>query len=230
MGMALTWIGRTAESFIGSRRTWLFKILSKEKTLQMTGKKWYSTMTLATLAIVWFIAGLLPASARAAGKSPFIVDAAWVSAHGGKVLVVDVRDMKDYLKGHISGSINIPVNDLQTKPDAIMFPVPREEILSEKGLKIDSDVVLAGAGREMAYLEFWMLDYLGMPGIHVLNGGIEEWKGQLTTKETKLPPAEFKARPNPSKYATTAYVHAHLHKAGIVLLDVRTPENTRGRM
>lgn len=195
----------------------------------MTENKRNRTMITAAVAVVLFIAGLLPSPARAAGEAPLIVDAGWLSAHGGEVVVVDVRDRKDYLEGHIPGSINIPVDNLQTKPDDIMLPVPREEkILGKKGLNIDSDVVLAGAGREMAYLEFWMLDYLGMTRIHVLNGGMEEWKGRLAAEETKLRPVLFKARPNPSKYATTAFVRARLHKPGIVLLDVRTPGEYAG--
>ncbi len=180
-------------------------------------------------ALAFLIAGWLPAVAGAAGDSQLVVDAGWLSAHSGKVVVVDVRDSKDYLKGHIPGSINIPVNDLQTKPDAIVFPVPSEEkILGGKGLEIDSDVVLVGAGREIAYLEFWMLDYLGMSRVHVLNGGIEEWKGSLETQGNTLAPKVFKARPVPSVYAETEYVRTHLRKPGMVMLDVRSPGEYAG--
>ncbi len=194
----------------------------------MKVRKWSRLVLAAFLMVFFAVAGTALKAANAAGASPLIVDAGWLSAHK-KAVIVDVRSGKAYLHGHIPGAISIPVNDLQTRPDAIMFPVAREEkILGEKGLRINSDVVLVGAGREMAYLEFWMLDYLGMPDIHVLNGGMEEWKGQLSTKETKLPAAVFKARPNPSKYATTGFVLAHLHKPGIVLLDVRSPQEYAG--
>ncbi len=194
----------------------------------MTARKW-SRSILIMLFMVFVVAGLSLKSASAAGASPLIVDSGWLSAHSGKIVVVDVRNGKSYLKGHIPGSISIPVNELQTKPDAIMFSASREEkILGKKGLRMGSDVVLVGAGREMAYLEFWMLDYLGMPRLHVLNGGMEEWKGQLATAETKLPPAVFKGRPNPSRYATTAYIRSHLHATGVVLLDVRSPEEFAG--
>ncbi len=196
----------------------------------MTERKWYFPFTAALImALAFLIAGSLTSAMAAGNSQPLIVDSSWLSAHSGKVVIVDVRATKDYLGGHVPGSISIPVSGLQTKPDAIMFPVPREEkILGKNGLTINSDVVLVGAGREMAYLEFWMLDYLGMPNIHVLNGGIEEWKGQLATDETTLPAAAFKAKPVPSKYATTAFVRAHLHKPGVVLLDVRTPGEYAG--
>ncbi len=171
----------------------------------------------------------LPVCAGAVAGPQFLVDANWLGLHGGKVVVVDVRKSSEYAKGHLPGAINIPVNSLQTSPDAIMFPVSREEkILGADGLDINRDVVLYGAGREMAYLEFWMLDYLGMRRIHVLNGGIEQWRGQLATGETKLSPAVFKARPDPARYATTAFVRGRLKKPGIILLDVRTPGEYAG--
>lgn len=195
----------------------------------MINRRLARIILIAFLALVLSVAGFLPCAYAEKEKSPFLVDAAWLSAHNGRVVVVDVRDAKDYLEGHIPGSINIPVNSLQTEPDAILFPVPREEkILGEKGLTSGSDVVLVGAGREIAYLEFWMLDYLGMPELHVLNGGMEEWTGTLAKEESKLPPAVFKARPDPSRYATTAYVRSHLHKPGVVILDVRSPKEYEG--
>ncbi len=171
----------------------------------------------------------LPSYAGATADSNFLVDAGWLASGMHKVVIVDARDNGDYLKGHIAGAINIDVNDLQTKPDAIMFPVAQvEKILGEKGLDINSDVVLYAAGREMAYLEFWMLDYLGMHRLHVLNGGIEEWKGELSTEEVKLPSTVFKAKPDLSKYATTDYAREHLKKPGVTLLDVRTAGEYQG--
>ncbi len=183
-----------------------------------------------TIVVMFVVAAFsfLPAFAAAASNSDLLVDAGWLAGMP-KVVIVDVRDSDAYLKGHIAGAIDIDVNDLQTKPDAIMFPVTREEkILGEKGLDINSNVVLYGAGREMAYLEFWMFDYLGMTRIHILNGGLEEWKGELSTEEVKLPSTVFKAKPDPSRYATTTYVRAHLRKPDIVLLDARTAGEYQG--
>ncbi|MDA8087514.1 MAG: sulfurtransferase [Nitrospiraceae bacterium] len=158
-----------------------------------------------------------------------LVDSAWLAKNKDKVIIVDVRNKGAYEAGHIPGAVNIPVNDLQSKPDAILYPVKKlDMILGEDGLNLGSDVVLCGAGREMAYLEYWMLDYLGMKRIHVLNGGIEAWKGEVSTAAKKLPPTTFKAKPDPGKYATTGYVRSHLHKPGVVILDVRTPGEYMG--
>ncbi|MCL5023767.1 MAG: sulfurtransferase [Nitrospirae bacterium] len=172
---------------------------------------------------------LLSTAAYAASQFQHLVDAAWLAQHG-KVTVVDVRNRDAYLKGHIPGAVNIPVNDLQSKPDAILFAVPQvEKMLGEKGLTIDTDTVVYGSGKEIAFLEFWMLDYLGMEKLHVLDGGMDEWKGQIAKDETKLPPAVFKAKPKQGLYATTAYVKHALKKKDEILLDVRTPGEYTGK-
>ncbi|MDA8240779.1 MAG: sulfurtransferase [Nitrospiraceae bacterium] len=180
------------------------------------------------ILVIIFSVTLLSATAYAASHLQHLVDAGWLSQHN-KVTVVDVRDRDAYLKGHVPGAVNIPVNDLQSKPDAILLPVRQlEKILGEKGLDINTEVVLYGAGREIAYLEFWMLDYVGMDKLHVLDGGIEQWKGDLSTAETKLASAVFKAKPRPNLYASTSGVKNALRKPHIILLDVRTTGEYKG--
>ena len=191
-------------------------------------RKTFRILAMAVFSFV--VAAFLPVHAGASAKNvQMLVDAAWLGQHSAHVTIVDVRSGKEYAKGHIPDAVNIPVNALQSKPDAILYPVKKlDRILGGDGLTIDSDVVVYGEGKEMAYLEYWMFDYLGMKRIHVLNGGIEGWKGELSATAKTLPPSTFKAKPDPRKYATTRYILANLHKPGIVLLDVRTPGEYNG--
>ncbi len=180
------------------------------------------------ISVIIFSVTLLSATAYAAAQLQHLVDAGWLSQHNN-VTVVDVRDAGAYARGHIPGAVNIPVNDLQSKPDAIMYPIHQcEKILGEKGLDINKEVVLYGAGREAAYLEFWMLDYMGMKNLYVLDGGIEQWKGGLSSAESKLAPSVFRCRPRRDMYATTSDVKNALKKPHIVLLDVRTKGEYKG--
>lgn len=155
------------------------------------------------------------------GMQP-LVDTHWL-AQMKHIILVDVRDKDVYLEGHIPDAVSIPLSDLQSKPDAIPYPVGKlNEILGEYGLNMDSDVVLYGEGKEIAYREYWILDYLGMKHIHVLDGGIDAWKGRLSTSVKTLPPSSFTAKPDQYKYATTQYLRGHLHASSVILLDVRT--------
>ena len=158
-----------------------------------------------------------------------LVNSQWLAKNSGHFLLVDVRARASYLEGHIPEAINIPVDDLQTKPDAILLPIPElNKILGEKGLDIRKEVVLYGEGREGAYLEYWMFDYLGMKDLHVLDGGIEGWKDALSTVERKLSNSVFIAKPERGKYATTSYVKNNLKNPNVFILDVRTPAEFKG--
>lgn len=186
---------------------------------------------LSGFAMVLLASFFIPLNAGAAGNPGILVDGQWLAAHNGKALVVDVRTDKEYMAGHIPGAINIPVSSLQGGPDAVPYTVKKEEkVLGAHGLAINSDVVLYGSGNKDVFREFWIFDYLGMRNIHVLDGGIENWKGRPATEKekTELKPDQFTARPVLSKYATTSYVRAHLKKPGVILLDARTPAEYHG--
>ncbi len=188
-----------------------------------------SLMVLAVgFSILLLFSSASYAGKASSGKRP-LVDAAWLAQNRAHAVLVDLRSKEAYLEGHIPGAISVPVDGLQSKPDDILLPVPRlNRILGESGLDLGKDVVLYGEGKEMAYLGYWMFDYLGMKRLHVLNGGIEAWKGDLSTSVAKLPPSVFRAKPDPRKYATTRYVRASLIRPNVIILDARTPGEYKG--
>jgi thiosulfate/3-mercaptopyruvate sulfurtransferase len=169
------------------------------------------------------------AQLAAAAGTDLLVDNVWLAMHRPEVTLIDVRDSDAYTKGHIPGAINIPVTSLRTKPDGLMVPVAvAEELLGDKGLSIEKEVVLYGSGREDAFLEFWMLDFLGMRRVNVLDGGIENVKGQLSTAETGFAKSVFKAEPKLTERADVDYVRKVLHKTSVNIIDTRTPAEYKG--
>lgn len=169
------------------------------------------------------------AQPAAAAGMDMLVDNAWLSAHRPEVMVIDVRDRDAYLKGHIAGAVNIPVTGLRTKPDGLMVPVPAaEELLGSKGLALEKEVVLYGSGREDAFIVFWMLDFLGMGRVHVLDGGIENVRGPLNTSETNTAGSIFKAEPKLADRTDADYIKTVLHKDSVNIIDTRSYEEYRG--
>lgn len=173
-------------------------------------------------------------AAAAEGTHTLAVDTAWLQQNleNPDVIVVDVRPEAAYNEGHIPGAINVDVNSLQSKPNSILLSVSKaEEILGGKGIDGSKHLVLYGEGREIAFLEFWMLDYLGVPKVSVLDGGIEAWQaagGRLTQEARTLPAATFKAKPDAFKYARVEEVLAGLNDPNVQVLDVRTPGEYKG--
>lgn len=193
----------------------------------MKGKKfWLAVLLALCVAALW-----VPAAA-AEETHPLAVDVAWLQQNLDKVIVVDVRPEAAYKEGHIPGAINIDVNTLQTKPNSILLPVAKvAKILGDKGIDGSKRVVLYGEGHEIAFLEFWMLDYIGVPDVKVLDGGIEAWKaagGKVTQDVTTLPATTFTPKPDSFKYATVQEVLAATRDPNVQILDVRTPGEFNG--
>ena len=213
LGAAFLWSRGDGELSVGEM------ILHKKK--ERMEEKMRNLVKLRVLAMVVGLVLLFSATGHA---RDMLVNAAWLAKNRGRVIVIDARAPKAYMKGHIPGAVDIPVGILQTRADGILYPVKKlEKTLGKDGLTRTSNVAICGTGMEIAYLEYWMFDCLGMDHVHVINGGIENWKGSLSTTFKTLPPATFKAIWHPEKYATTAYILHNLHNPHVVLLDVRTP-------
>lgn len=187
---------------------------------------------LIALAVLFLLG--LGAGAGAETTHPLMVDVAWLqqNVNNPDVIVVDVRPEDAYKKGHIPGAVSIDVNLLQSKPNSlILAPDKAADVLGKKGIDGSKRVVLYGEGKEIAFLEFWMLDYLGVPDVKVLDGGIEAWEkagGQLSQEERTLPATTFKPNPDKSKIVSVDDVLAALKDPKVQILDVRTPGEFKG--
>lgn len=99
----------------------------------------------------------------------------------GEVVLVDVRETKEYDLEHIAGALLLPLSSL----DAEMFPV-----MSEKPVVLHCAVGKrsAAAGR--------MLIGAGFHNVLHMDGGLTAWKGAgLPVEEAIEPPAEAKVAP-----------------------------------
>jgi thiosulfate/3-mercaptopyruvate sulfurtransferase len=113
------------------------------------------------------------------------------------VKVIDVRLPADYAKGHIPGAINIPSyliqvperNGLRNKwaDDAVL-----EKVLAQAGLTYDDYAVLCDTGAIGPGIPFAVFTYAGFDKLHVLDGGIGAWDGELSSIPAK--PIESKFR------------------------------------
>ena len=106
------------------------------------------------------------------------------------VKVIDVRGPADYAKGHIPGAINIPSTAIQVPErnglrnkwadDAVL-----EKVFAQAGLTYDDYVVLYDMGAIGPGIPFAVFTYAGFDKLHVLDGGIGAWDGELNSIPAK---------------------------------------------
>jgi 3-mercaptopyruvate sulfurtransferase SseA len=153
---------------------------------------------------LWALAAFLIAPGAAwAGIGPAATDRVFISPGQLKDLLgkpgikmIDVRGAADYAKGHISGAINIPWNVIQVPErdglrnkwadDAVI-----EKVFAQAGLSYEDHVVLYDTGTIAPGIAFAIFTYAGFDKLHVLDGGIGAWDGDMNSVTVKPVESKF---------------------------------------
>lgn len=170
-----------------------------------------------------------------------LVSNQWVADNTGKpnirVLEVDWDPTTAYDQGHIEGASLIDwrkdVNNPVTRD--IIDKQGFGSLLSRLGVKEDTAVVLYGDFNNwFATYAFWVFKYYGFNGVRLLNGGRKKWIDEgrrFTANVPTYSPSNYSARdPDESIRAFFPQVKDALGKAGIVLVDVRSPAEFKGEV
>src|SRR3979411_852896 len=169
-----------------------------------------------------------------------LVDTAWVAEHANdpkvKVVEVDVATSAAD-SGHIKGAIGLDWRkDLQARPIRDLLSKEKlEELLSSKGISNADTVLVYGDNNNWFAAWFvWNLKYYGHQDVRLINGGRKKWQDEgreLVTDAPAIKPATYKAgQPVKAIRALRQEVLSELGKAGVVLVDVRSPKEYSGEL
>jgi len=169
-----------------------------------------------------------------------LVDTQWVADHlnDPKVKIVEVDvDTSAYDTGHIKGAIGLDWRkDLQARPIRDLLSKDKlEELLSSKGVSNGDTVLVYGDNNNWFAAWFvWNLKYYGHQDVRLINGGRKKWQDEgreLVTDAPTIKPATYRAgQPDKSIRALRDEVLADLGKAGVALVDVRSPKEYSGEL
>ena len=169
-----------------------------------------------------------------------LVDTQWVADHlnDPKVKIVEVDvDTTAYDGGHVKGAIGLDWRkDLQARPIRDLLPKDEfEKLLSAKGISNDDTVVVYGDNNNWFAAWFlWNLKYYGHKDARLMNGGRKKWQDEgreLVTEAPAIKPTTYKAgQPVKSIRVLRDEVLAELGKAGVTLVDVRSPKEFSGEL
>jgi thiosulfate/3-mercaptopyruvate sulfurtransferase len=143
------------------------------------------------------------------------------------------RGRELYLAGDIPGASFLDVDeDLAAPPgergrhplpDADEFTAAASRAGIGEGIFVVAYGVLGGAERL-----WWLLRHFGHDNVAVLRGGIEAWRGPLTTGAEPIEPARFTPRSRTGDTIEAEELAARIGDPALVLLDARVPERFRG--
>ena len=208
-----------------------------QKEVQVMKKRWLMGAVLS----LFFFALIGIAQAAEWANPGLLVDAETVKANIDKPdwVVIDARDLKDYIKGHIPGAISLG----KRAKKALRDPTARvfqdvgkyESLLGKVGIGNNTNVVFYYDGLKTitdATVGFWVLEYLGHDKVYILNGGLDAWRkdgNRLDKKPVKKPAQTFKANVVANRLATTAEILQIAGGNGTQLVDSRTKNEFVGK-
>src|SRR5436853_5223576 len=122
------------------------------------------------------------AIAQVPPQAPLLVSTEWLAGHlkDRNVIVLQVvHDSMDYPMGHVPGARAVDYSWFTTTRDSVGTELPAvadlKQTFERLGVSDDSHVIVYVNGMGMAPMAsrlFLTLDYLGLPRISMLNGGL----------------------------------------------------------
>ncbi|MBO1325171.1 sulfurtransferase [Acetobacter sp. TBRC 12305] len=150
----------------------------------------------------------------------------------GEVVLIDVRDRKDFDAGHLPGALNMP--DIftylaETTPEGLKtLQTTFADLFSGYGLDGQKLAIIYEDALHTRYggscRGYWILRYLGYPRVGVLDGGLQAWKqagGTLTTQAAAPVRTAFPLKICSELMATYEDVRLALDNPQVKLLDNR---------
>lgn len=131
-----------------------------------------------------------------------------------------------YLLGHIPGAIHSN-SDTYENGDPRWFMLPDAELkvaAGSMGITADTTVVVYSDSLIFASRLWWILRYLGVQDIRILNGGYKAWSDASYAGETTINtpvPTTYVGTTLPEVVATTDYVNTHYNDGTVFMVDVR---------
>lgn len=189
---------------------------------------------LAGTALVIGLAAPLAASAQTlpaifAGNGPgdgIYIDRDYLdslAAGGGSLKIIDFRSPEAYAAGHIAGAINIPNTVLSPNLEGLRNQLPaieeRQATFAAAGLSYDDTIVIYGD--DLAGRAFIAFDQSGFENVHILEGGITEWTGPVSTEIVTPVASDFVLDRAKIEVVDKDYVLAHLGTPNTVIIDSR---------
>jgi thiosulfate/3-mercaptopyruvate sulfurtransferase len=137
-------------------------------------------------------------------------------------VIVDVREKKDYEKGHLPGARNLDWTT--TQRDEILDPSLMQNALRKIGVNNSDLIMLYGGKNDEASYIFWAMSYIGHKNLTKLNGGLEDAVSNgnaLTKSAQKNSESNYTIHIVQSLLVNESRLDRSHDKSGIQILDAR---------
>ncbi len=173
-----------------------------------------------------------------AQNTQILVGPDWLRQNLGRegLVVIDLRQKSDYLRGHIPGAVNLSLADITETTGGVRGMLAGAEkiarVFSNLGIDDSSIVIIYDLyPTSRAARLFWALEYTGHKNAKLLNGGFQYWvsKGFPLSREAVKPvAASYQVRERKELLVTKAYLLSKPGDPGVSIVDSRMLKEYQG--
>jgi len=151
--------------------------------------------------------------------------------------VLDTRSSEEYAEGHIPGAVHVDVGDwksLAISDRGLYDQAGWDRKLGAVGITSDSRVVVYGDRLTDSVRIWWLLKYVGVNDVALLNGGWKTWEtsaGSVTTSTPTLKTTTFHSKFQASRLVEMESLKNSLGTPKLKVVDTRSDrEYSDGRI
>jgi 3-mercaptopyruvate sulfurtransferase SseA len=169
---------------------------------------------------------------------PLVIEPADLASrlNAPELILVDLTSTARYTAGHIPGArfVDPKRTQLGQPPAPGLLPARTqlEQLFAELGHNPNAVyVVYDDEGGGWAGRFIWLLDVIGHPGYHYLNGGLHAWLAEdrpLSTEQPAAHSASLRLTLSDAPTATREYLQSRLGASDLAIWDARAPAEYRG--
>jgi thiosulfate/3-mercaptopyruvate sulfurtransferase len=153
----------------------------------------------------------------------------------GNLRILDVRPKEDYDKGHIPGAVRVDpdaVEALAARRGALTDRAAWEAWIEPLGIGPASEVFVSDGERQLdAARIWWLLSYIGVEKVGLIDGNFPLWARQgrpVATDVPEIKPCPFRVAFRPERYAPRSEVLDSLRAGKARIVDARSTDEYTG--
>lgn len=165
-----------------------------------------------------------------------LIDAAELSRrlNEAHLRVLDTRARAQYLQGHVPGALHVDVRDWQQlalSEGGLHDAAAWAQRVGALGISDDHTVVVYGSSLPDTARVWWILKYLGLRDVRLLDGGWNAWTGRLLpigTDQVDVPATKFAVRFQPERLEEIDSLKAAVAQQRATVVDARSQAEFTG--